>query len=156
MGSLKTPAVLQKMRSHGIIPSLIPGGCTSLVQPLDVAINKPFKDLIREHTDMAIFRAETIENIQKWSVRQRHILTTCCVGEVFYRFHEEKKDIICRVFRKVGLSLQVDGSEDSELDIKGFSGLEIGNWRDDIGTAPPEADIPEAEDENLNVEFINT
>ncbi|RPA90191.1 hypothetical protein L873DRAFT_1635811, partial [Choiromyces venosus 120613-1] len=62
MGSHKTPAVLQKMRSHGITPSLIPGGCTHLVQPLDVAINKPFKDLIHEHTDTTIFQAETIES----------------------------------------------------------------------------------------------
>ena len=28
---------------------LIPGGLTSVVQPLDVCLNKPFKDLIRQH-----------------------------------------------------------------------------------------------------------
>jgi len=47
MGSHKTPAVLDTLRKHQIIPSLIPGGCTSLVQPLDVSINKPMKDMIR-------------------------------------------------------------------------------------------------------------
>jgi len=31
MGSHKTPAVLDKLLSHNITPSLIPGGCTSLI-----------------------------------------------------------------------------------------------------------------------------
>ena len=31
MGSHKTPAVLNALQEHQIIPSLIPGGCTSLV-----------------------------------------------------------------------------------------------------------------------------
>lgn len=43
MGSHKTSEVLDTLRQHQIIPSLIPGGCTSLVQPLDVSINKPMK-----------------------------------------------------------------------------------------------------------------
>lgn len=32
------------------------------------------------------------------------------------------------VFRKVGLSLPIDGSADHEPDIKGFSGIDIGDW----------------------------
>lgn len=34
-----------------------------------------------------------------------------------------------KVFRKVGLSLPVDGSADHELDTKGFAKIEIGDWR---------------------------
>lgn len=33
-----------------------------------------------------------------------------------------------RVFQKVGLSLATNGSADSELDIKGFQGIGIGDW----------------------------
>jgi len=154
MGSHKTPAVLAKLRSHNITPSLIPGGCTSLVQPLDVAINKPFKDLMREHTDEAIFSAETIETFHKWTVSQRCILTTQCVGDVFYKFHAEKAEIIRRVFRKVGLSLPIDGRADKELDIKGFLGLQIGDWRNDVGVAPAEAEILDTNDENEDIEFV--
>lgn len=37
--------------------------------------------------------------------------------------------MIKSVFRRVGLSLPIDGSQDRELDIKGFSGIEIGYRR---------------------------
>jgi len=155
MGSHKTPAVLEKLKSHNITPSLIPGRCTSLVQPLDVAINNPFKEIMRELTDEAIFAMESAETFHKWSVRDRRILTTTCVGDAFYRFHLEKADIIQRIFGKVGLSLlPIDGSCDSELHIKGFTGLEIGNWREDFGTIDEEAEIPETCDNDEGIDFI--
>lgn len=41
----KTAAV---SRHKNITPILVPAGCTPLVQPLDVSINKPFKCKMRE------------------------------------------------------------------------------------------------------------
>lgn len=127
--SHKTSPVLNIFHQHKVIPTLIPAGCTSLVQPLDVSINKPLKARIRDLTDEAILECESIEEFEKWSVGQRRILTTWCVGDAWYQFCIEKQDIIKSVFRKVGLSLPIDGSQDYELDIKGFSGIEIGDWR---------------------------
>jgi len=46
MGSHKTPAILKLFRNNDITPSLIPAGCTGLVQPLDVSINKPLEELV--------------------------------------------------------------------------------------------------------------
>ena len=43
----KTEEVLDTFRAHDIMPSIIPGCCTGLVQPLDVSINRPFKDLLK-------------------------------------------------------------------------------------------------------------
>ncbi|RPB05195.1 hypothetical protein L873DRAFT_1663417, partial [Choiromyces venosus 120613-1] len=154
MGSHKTSTVLEKLRSHNITLSLILTGCTSLVQPLDSAINKPFKDLMCEQTDHAIFAAENISSFHKYIVKQWHILITSCVGDVFYKFHEEKSDIIYWVFWKVCLSLLIDGSADSELHIKGFMDLDIGDWRDDIGMVPQEAEILDTNDDNENIQFI--
>ncbi|RPA95463.1 hypothetical protein L873DRAFT_1792226 [Choiromyces venosus 120613-1] len=44
----KTEQMLDTFLANDITISLIPGGCTSLVQPLDVSINCPFKDLLKE------------------------------------------------------------------------------------------------------------
>lgn len=46
----KTDSVLDTVRSHNIASFMVmvPAGCTSLVQPLDVAVNKPVKELLKE------------------------------------------------------------------------------------------------------------
>jgi len=43
----KTQEVLDTFLANDITVSLIPGGCTSLVQPFDVSINRPFKDILK-------------------------------------------------------------------------------------------------------------
>ena len=43
-----TAAVLNKLRDFNITPSLTPGDCTGLLQPLDPAVNKPFKVYLRD------------------------------------------------------------------------------------------------------------
>jgi hypothetical protein len=166
--SHKTPAVLEILRSKQITPSLIPAGCTSLVQPLDVSINKPLKEYIRTLTEEAIRDCESVERVEKWTVSDRRILTTWSVGDAWYLFAVEKDELIRRVFRKVGLSLAADGSQDEELDIKGFKSIEIGDWKLS-GSLPATlttfenlyqpvpldfADVDIEHDENESVEFI--
>jgi hypothetical protein len=46
--------VLDTLRSHDIIPVMIPPGCTGLMQPLDVAVNKPMKDILRALVEDAL------------------------------------------------------------------------------------------------------
>lgn len=63
--------------------------------------------------------------------------------------------MVQRVFRKVGLSLAIDGSEDYELDIKGLAGIEIGDWNIELGTienGDQFADVREDHDESA--EFV--
>lgn len=127
--SHKTVPVLDTLRSKKIIPTLIPGGCTSLIQPLDVSVNKPLKARIRDLTDEAIFDCQNAEDFEKWTVGDRRVLTTWCVGDAWYQFCVEKQDLVKQSFRNVGLSLPIDGSQDHTLDIKGFTGIEIGDWR---------------------------
>ena len=105
MGSHKTPALLDLLRHNNITPSLISGGCTGLVQPLDVSVNKPFKELVRDLTDKKMFELESIDQFEKWTVGDWRVVSTFCVGDAFYQFHQEKGELIRRFSRKVGLSV---------------------------------------------------
>lgn len=135
--NLKTQAVLDTLRHHSITSTLIPAGCTSLIHPLDVLVNRPLKAQIRSLTDEAIYNRGGVE---EWSIGERWVMTTWSVGDAWYQFCIEKHELVKGVFRKVGLALPVDGSADHELDIKGFSGIEIGDWkRGDLDV--PELDL---------------
>ncbi|RPA99078.1 hypothetical protein L873DRAFT_1909994 [Choiromyces venosus 120613-1] len=94
MGSHKTPTVLQLLWTHNITPSLIPAGCTSLVQPLDVSVNKLFKELMWDLTDEKIFDLESAEDFEKQTARDCKVMTTHCVGEAFNQFYSLKAHVI--------------------------------------------------------------
>jgi len=151
MGSHKTPAILDLFRQNDITPSIIPAGCTSLVQPLDISINKPFKGLMQDLTDERIFELESVDEFEKWTVGDRRVMTTECVGNAFSQFHNEKAEVIRRSFWKVGLSLPINGSRDYELDIKGFTSLAIGNWREDWVSLDDRADVIEDDDDDIEL-----
>lgn len=46
-GGHKTDEVLDTLKAHDITISVIPAGCTGIVQPLDISINRPFKDILK-------------------------------------------------------------------------------------------------------------
>ena len=81
-------------------------------------------------------------------------MTTHCVGEAFNQFHSSKSHVIKNSFCKLGLSLPIDGSQDHELDIKGFTSIDIGNWQEDLVSLDGRADVREEGDDN--VAFIET
>lgn len=152
--SHKTPAVLDLLRLNQIKPSLIPAGYTSLVQPLDVSINKPLKEYVCSLTDEVIRDCESVETFEKWTVSHRRILTTWTVGDALYLFAVEKDELIRRVFQKVGLSLAADGSEDDQLAIKGFKDLVIGDWKLPVTSTSDFADVDRVHDEDDSIEFL--
>lgn len=127
-----TPPVIQTCRDNNIIPSLIPAGTTPMTQPLDIAINKPFKGLVKEFTEELREQKESIEEIDKWSVGQHRVVTTEAVGKAWEEWHQSnaRRKIVIQSFRDTGISLPVDGSCDRELKIKGFAPEElvIGDW----------------------------
>lgn len=51
---------LNILRDHNITCKFIPGGCTSILQPLDVCVNKPFKVEVR-----SLYLKWQLEEIEK-------------------------------------------------------------------------------------------
>ena len=44
-----TDAAVEKLHANSVYTVIVPGGCTSILQPLDVSLNKPFKAILRRH-----------------------------------------------------------------------------------------------------------
>ncbi len=54
-----TDAVAEKLKKNKVHTVVIPGGCTSVLQPLDVSLNKPFKTILRRQWQQ--YSAEELE-----------------------------------------------------------------------------------------------
>ena len=85
--------------------SMIPGGLTRYLQPLDVSINKPFKDELRKkYTD---YWMETKNSNAK--VSQNYLINW--VWEVWYS-KRISSNMIRKSFKEAGITLNLNGNED--------------------------------------------
>jgi len=82
-GGQKTATFLQKFRSHHIVTAFIPEGCTRLVQPMDVSINKPLKDNISELLDEEMERNPKLWD-GEFSVSDRRIVIIRIVADAWH------------------------------------------------------------------------
>ena len=64
------------------------------------------------------------------------------MGQAWRDIHRENASLIRQTFRKLGLSLAIDGSEDNELSIKDIPDVKVGEWRLSAG----QEDIQEVEE----------
>ena len=69
-------------------------------------------------------------------------MLTKWVGQAWREMHMEHSSLICQIFRKLGLFLAVDGSEDDELSVKDIPGITVGDWKLSTG----QEDIQEVEE----------
>jgi hypothetical protein len=108
--------------------SVIPGGCTGYIQPLDVSINKIVKNIIKQcEEDHYDVNPNEYAN-SKYNPGDRRVLVTHWVAKAWKILHEQHKDTIIKTFRNLGLSLNPDGSEDLELKIRDLPDISIGEW----------------------------
>ena len=87
---------------------LIPGGCTTLAQPMDKCVNKPFKERIRGYWAewMQTPMAKTIQGNLKQPTRQD------VIDWVSRAWSEIDPELLTHSFLVCGISSALDGSED--------------------------------------------
>jgi hypothetical protein len=124
--------------------SVIPRGCTSYIQPLDVSVNKIIKDLIRQCEEDHIDVNPELYDEGKITAGDRRILITHWVAKAWRILHEQHKETIIQTFRNIGISLNLDGTKDLELKIRDVPNIEVGDYalvEDNITTTPLSTDI---------------
>ena len=119
----KTETVLQSLRTKKVSVALIPPGLTSLLQPLDTAINRPFKDWLREETDNYVEQEEA-KGKTVWSVSAKRIMITHVVAAAAQRL-QERADMVRKSFIECGISVRPDGSQDHLIKIKDIAPSQI-------------------------------
>ena len=111
-------------------PVFVPAGTTGLVQPVDVVFNAPFKARIDQLATMHM--QENVDDYirGKFTASERRILFTKWVGQAWKEI-SAKKDVIVRSFKKCGISVAIDGSEDSAINITGLEDYQVSESEDE-------------------------
>lgn len=121
----QTDAVKRLLQMKKTVLVNVPPGCTSLVQPLDVSVNKPFKGHIREQLEKHLD-----ENLDRYAegnltASERRVLTTKWVGNAWETLCKNNKEMVIRSFVKCGITNKLDGSEDDQVNIRGLEGYKM-------------------------------
>ena len=95
-----------------------PPGCTSWVQSLDVSINKLFKHAIGEQFEKHLSESLHLYTENKLTASERRVLTTKWVAKGWEKV-SRNKEIIKRSFAKCGISGNLDGTDDNDINIEG-------------------------------------
>jgi hypothetical protein len=102
-------SVKTKLKLHNFHLAVIPAGLTSVCQPLDVSINKPFKDNMRKEWHEWMCQGGAGETAAG-NLKRAKIGDVC--GWVKRSWEAISDQIIFNSFKKCAISNMLDGSED--------------------------------------------
>lgn len=105
----KTEQVKRSLKSENTDLSVIPGGLTSVLQPLDVCLNKPFKDRLRQR--WMTWMAEGIHELTPTGRQKKPSEELMCQW-ISEAWREIPREMVARSFLKCGITNSLDGSED--------------------------------------------
>ena len=120
----KTENVKALLAEKHTTPLYVPPGCTSIIQPLDVSVNAPFKAIISR-----LANAHCAENLTAYvqgtiPAGERRVLLTRWVAQAWEEV-SANRDMVIRSFRKCGISLPIDGTLDSEINLEGIPDYKV-------------------------------
>jgi len=98
-----------KFKQHNFHLTVIPAGLTSVCQPLDVSINKPFKDNMRKEWHEWMSQGGAGETAAG-NLKRARISDVC--KWVKHAWDAVSNEIIFNSFKKCAISNMLDGSED--------------------------------------------
>ena len=128
--------------------TFVPGGCTSLIQPVDVVVNKPFKEVVDR-----LATTHMQENLDdyvrgKITASERRALFTKWVGQAWEEV-SAKKDMVQQSFMKTGIAVAIDGSQDEEINIGGLENYRVDSDEDEGDPFAENDDHTEDEDNQV-------
>lgn len=107
-----TDSVKEKAKNLKTDLCVIPGGLTSMLQPLDVCLNKPFKDRLR-HIWTAWMMSGAAKTTKGGNLQKPDITLVCAwVKEAWESIPNE---MIRKAFLKCSISNAMDGSQDDAV-----------------------------------------
>ena len=110
--SHRVDSVIKSVRLSNTDVAVIPGGLTSVLQPLYVSLNKPFKDRLREKWNTWMLEGE--KTFTKGGAMRAPALPTLCTW-VKESWDAVGEDLVIRAFKRCGISNSLDGTKDDNL-----------------------------------------
>jgi hypothetical protein len=136
-GSHLTEKVKRRLEeSRKVIPAVIPGGLRSMLQPLDVCLNKPFKSHVREYWHAWMFEGKGRVTPKGNLARPELSTVVTWVKEAWNKIPCE---MIVKSFLKTSIANSLDGTQDDIL------------WEDDS----EKSDDSESDDEDGSADWCS-